>query len=193
MKARERYVSENWDVFIKCNKCWEFKKASPEFRRKNSSGFMWLQYLCKNCEDIHKYEYRRREEVMRHRNDMSRDRYKNDEEYRNYMKNKRWSKTHPDKFKEWRKSYIKREDVKEKNRQRYKHYPAIHLRVNRFLKEHNIDIKQCSLCWCQWDTVAHHPDNNKRDEVVFVCRKCHSKIHKWINTSLNIIHLSKLH
>ena len=35
----------------------------------------------------------------------------------------------------------------------------------------------CSSCKCHSDVQAHHPDYSKPNEVIWLCRSCHHKLH----------------
>lgn len=51
-------------------------------------------------------------------------------------------------------------------------------RANCFIRANNIDRKDhCQYCGKLEKTDMHHPDYNKAYEVVFLCRRCHKRVH----------------
>jgi len=68
--------------------------------------------------------------------------------------------------------------------------------LKRAIKER--DKYTCGMCKNQEDLVVHHKDRNKKNcnpnNLITLCRKCHSKIHKmWTEEELNKIkHADKL-
>lgn len=58
------------------------------------------------------------------------------------------------------------------------------IRNNRIKKPEN-----CKICGLHKDLVAHHMDYDKPLKVIWVCRRCHSKIHygKLTDSEINVI------
>lgn len=102
-------------------------------------------------------------------------RNKNRDKIREYRKN-RW-----DKDKETRKVwYEKNKDtvlLKNKERERKKGYLDAHFKTQNVIRRKWIRPKCCSLCWCGWLIISHHPNYEEWNRVVFCCNSCHRLIH----------------
>lgn len=46
---KREYYEENWKIFLKCNKCWEFKEATRENFNKARKNLFWCACYCKRC------------------------------------------------------------------------------------------------------------------------------------------------
>lgn len=99
---------------------------------------------------------------------------------------------------EWRKSEHEREMARKIDNKRYhnnperkkyvsemwnerrerKWYRKIHKKTEWRISKLKLRPSICSICWCEWRIIAHHPDYNKPYEIVFCCQICHDKIHK---------------
>ena len=67
-------------------------------------------------------------------------------------------------------------------------YWAIHLKTARAIKKLWIRPKTCPICWEETRVEAHHPNYEKRNEIIFACNKCHQRIHNWwIECPKNIV------
>jgi hypothetical protein len=64
-------------------------------------------------------------------------------------------------------------------RRRKKWYAYIHEKTGDFIKKHNLRPSVCSICGSEWQIEAHHPNYSFWNEIVFVCKSCHSNIHLW--------------
>ena len=100
---------------------------------------------------------------------------------------------------EWRKSEHERELERKRDRNRYKNnisrrllifrtslerrrrmwYWNVHSRTDKKISQLWIRPNICPICWYEWRIVAHHPDINVWNEIVFCCQICHDKIHRW--------------
>jgi len=59
-------------------------------------------------------------------------------------------------------------------------YKRLHWHTQRFIKKNGLRPNKCSICWKESKRIiAHHPNYDKRNEVVFVCQWCHHDIHLW--------------
>lgn len=146
-----KIIEKNWKIFLKCKECWEFKGLSEQNWYKHPQWFMWVLGRCKDC--IKKWRH------TEHELSMARVRDK-----------KRWENDSK------RREYIAKHNA---DRNRIKKYWKIHLKTSRLIKRLWIRPVVCPICWRNSRIYAHHPDYNKRYEVVFVCMQCHSKIHSW--------------
>lgn len=83
---------------------------------------------------------------------------------------------------EYRKKYPKREKAKEMARLYKKNNPKIVesylIMAKAFRSGKLIRANNCSLCGTLCRTDAHHEDYNKPLEVIFLCRRCHNKLHR---------------
>lgn len=73
-----------------------------------------------------------------------------------------------------------------------KWYGKIHLRTERKIKSLWIRPNECPICWEESTVMAHHINYLEWNKIVFCCKKCHSKIHRWIITEYTIIDLFSL-
>ena len=106
---------------------------------------------------------------------------------------KDWKKKHPDYMYFYRKEFAERlRDYKKEFREKHPEYrehskgyskrysrenpekmSAI-VKANKEIKE----IRNCEICGDEINIIKHHFDYSKPLDVTFLCRKCHSKIHK---------------
>jgi hypothetical protein len=67
-------------------------------------------------------------------------------------------------------------------------YNAMMNKIKRAVLKLWIRPKICPICWEETKVEAHHPDYNKRNEIVWACTKCHKRIHYWhIECPKNIV------
>ena len=150
-----------WKTFLKCKECWEFKEINTENRYAHKQGYLWVLWRCKKC--ILAWRKTEHELSMARKRDM--DRYRNNKKRREYI------------YKAWN------------ERRKKKWYWPIHMKTNRHINKLWIRPDKCPLCGYKWRIVAHHPDYNKWNEIVFCCQICHDKIHRNKITDYNIINL----
>lgn len=55
-------------------------------------------------------------------------------------------------------------------------YKAHHI-VAEIERKWHIKPDKCVLCWWWWKIEAHHFDYSKKYQVVYICRRCHRRIH----------------
>lgn len=140
-----------------CTKCKKEKTYDNfSIRKESSTGF---RRTCKKCtlEVINKY---------------SRERYKNDEEYRKEynLRKSKWRKEH--KYNCYQPQTEKRRCYdKIKNALRYK----------KIQKKEN-----CEYCDKKIKLVAHHYDYKKPLDVFWLCNQCHRDIHRRVKDFYNI-------
>lgn len=152
--ANENYEKE-WKKFLKCKECWEFKELNNVNRYPHNQWFMWVLWRCKEC--ILKWRKTKHELQMARIRDM--ERYKNDPKRNEYVKLCTKKRT-------------KRHSLDNPNRNKN------HEKADRKIKKLWVRPKTCPICWYEWRIVAHHPDINIWNEVVFCCQICHDKIHR---------------
>ena len=71
-----------------------------------------------------------------------------------------------------------RQLYQKKYRQEHPERVAINLRVRRAINAGEIiKPKCCSVCGKECKTIAHHYDYTKPLDVIFVCQRCHKRIH----------------
>lgn len=167
---------KDWTTFLKCKECWKFKELVKENRYKHPQWFMGVLWRCKEC--IKAWRKTERERIMSRKNDQK----------RYYEENGKRQK----RLKEYAKDYYSRDYVKE-NKKKYmterRHkmwYWKIHSKTEKFIRKKWIRPDKCNICWRNKKIIAHHPDYSKRNEVVFCCDSCHSKIHSWKIIEYNI-------
>lgn len=190
METRQHY-NKNWQEYIKCNKCWQFKPATLEFRGKNSSCFMGLRSICKECDkksretDSYKTyykNYRQREEKKIKDKEYKRRTADTDiwERRRAYTReyNKIYRQTHKEEIKEYNESRKQKMQIEKRTR----------LWANRL----NIIPSCCPICGKEAKIILHHPDYSKRYEVVMCCSPCHRRIHAWRDIPQNIINIKDI-
>ena len=209
MEKRET-VEKDGILYIKCNKCWEFKEATNEFFDKNHTWFMWLQWSCKICTRKAQHEY-----CIRNKNKLKENRKRFYERHKEYVSktNKEWRENNKEHFLQ------KCRDYRENNKEFYKEYMESYRgehkdelrekRVKRDLEKgyieiHNITANKirklwirpliCPICGKRKRIYTHHPNYERWYEVVFCCQSCHLKIHSWAiecPTPINLLDYNK--
>lgn len=151
--ANENY-EKDWKKFLKCKECWEFKELNEQNWYKHYQWFMWVLWRCKEC--IKGWRKSEHEIMMARKCDYNR--------YHNNCK--------------------RRENVKNWTRMRTKKHLEInpnwtlyHERAQRKINKLWIRPSKCPICWYSGKIIAHHPDINEWNKIVFCCQPCHSKIH----------------
>jgi hypothetical protein len=62
----------------------------------------------------------------------------------------------------------------------YKKYPERLIAqqiINKKKRQNKLKILPCLICHSKENIVAHHPDYNKPLEVIWLCQKCHQRLH----------------
>lgn len=150
------YYEDNWKLFLKCKQCWNYKEICKDNWYYHNEWFLWVLWRCREC--IKKWRATQHELEMARVRDAQR--YKNNQKRRQqiYDSAKRRNKRHIIENKNWYRD---------------------HARAWHKIKKMWIRPQQCPICWHIWRIVAHHPDINIRNEIVFCCQICHDAIHKW--------------
>ena len=89
------------------------------------------------------------------------------------------------------KDKIKEYNQTHKHSRSIRNHTDIHNITDIHIRKYNLRPLACSICWCEWKIEAHHPDYNKRNEVVFVCNSCHHYIHSWKIKDYKVLDLLK--
>lgn len=87
---------------------------------------------------------------------------------KNFGKDRYCLKCHRDYVKEWRKTHPLNEEQKKRDIARS--YAYVYLKRGKLKKE------PCTTCGDK-KSQMHHPDYNFPLDVIWLCRKCHLKIH----------------
>jgi len=165
----KRYWYKDWNkIFIQCTHCKMIKELCDDNFYKNKNWYMWYCSYCKDCHKVmrdnspsHNQEY--------NINYYNENKNKLLEYHRNYSKTNKWKAVHKN------------------SRDMKKHW--IRQKTQKFIRENNLRPLVCPICWKEKLIQAHHIDYDKRNEIVFCCNNCHSKIHSWIIKEYNIIDL----
>lgn len=119
------------------------------------------------------------------------------EQAKEYLK--QYRANNKDKAKQyWRERRLNNKDKIKEYNQSHKHsnsirrYTNIHNMTDVHIRKYNLRPLVCSICWCEWKIEAHHPDYNKRNEVVFVCNSCHHYIHSWEIKDYKVLNLLEI-
>ena len=153
--ANENY-EKDWKKFLKCKECWEFKEINPNNWYYHSEGYLWVLGRCKEC--IKKW--RRTEHELQMARIRDKNRYENNKKRREFI------------------------FVSAKKRQKIRSLEnpkrvSNHSKTDKKIRQLWVRPKVCPICWYEWRIVAHHPDINIWNEIVFCCQICHDKIHRW--------------
>jgi hypothetical protein len=159
----------NWLLCIQCSKCSEIKDYTHFYKTNKSS--LWYRWVCKECCQ----------------------KYREDNRERRHNIWKKYYEEHKEKRKEYNRQYrIKNKDrLKEydKKKRAKMWYVSIHNKTRNFVKENNLQLNECCICGSYRKIELHHPNYNKRYEVVVVCNWCHKEIHSWYRPCPNVINL----
>lgn len=184
-----------WDVlYLKCTKCWRWKTI--DFFWKEKKALFWVRPECKKCHNKNNKitsEYRRKyyEENKEKIRQQNKDYYDNNREKcaqirRNYLVNNRdkiqirrrkWREANKDRLNQKHKIHIK-----EISNKLWFNIDNFHRRASQYANRHSLKPTICPICWLGAKIDIHHPSYSSYDNrciVVFCCRMCHSKIHRW--------------
>ena len=175
-RNRERqYYNRDWMLYLKCNKCWEFKIENDFYKDKECA--FWRNVWCKDCFKDHskmafkEYYKNNKEEILK----KTKKYYESNKEKRNeYVK--KCNEKDIERYKSWcrktRKKQLAKRHVRDKENVRQ--------RTRRYVHHNNISFDECCICKSNIKIEMHHPDYLKPYDIVPCCKLCHEKIHKWI-------------
>lgn len=174
-----------WKQYKKCKQCWEIKELTSEFWHRWE--WVWgFHSKCKVCRNKNNREYNKQDEVKER---YKKYREKNKEHLRGYLKE--WKRKNKDKThsyyikaKDWSiKEYRRKnkEAIAKKQKTRYDKmdYDKLHKQTYAFIEEKGLRPDFCPICWRLTRVIAHHPDNNIWNKIVWCCYSCHQLIHLW--------------
>ena len=197
-----------------CGKEFEIQHSSNYYCSKECSKKAKLiltniwKHKPKNREKIQKQreEYRKRPSSLK----KSKEYYQNNKE-RDKKKHKIWEENNREhmyqKRKEWKlnnkeKILMKQKKGNEKlNKLRkldgeYREKYLAEQKASHFMKKNRIKLEnlKCSICQSEENIIKHHPNYSKPLEIVFLCKRCHSKLHNGIINpdKLEVINLREL-
>lgn len=189
--GRKREIYEvGGKKYLKCHWCWELKEMTSEFWHKSPNTSVWFVSRCKKCiAEFEKMDYQNKIEIKREKSrNYNRTHKKEIRLYRERTKEhirEHWAeyRKNSDVFKEYQKQYDKehRAEINERKKKRRQEvgYWAIHTKTARTIAKLWIRPKVCPICWDVVRVEAHHPNYNKRNEIIRACNKCHQRIHNW--------------
>lgn len=181
-------IEVDWVSYKRCTWCNQFRLLS-EFH-KNKKWYLWTNSRCKTCQSL----WYRKDYTMNKDKRLTKwqEYKKNNKEsvlkyHKEYLRNNREELSQKRKENDRLKSYRKQREIDNKDRRtawKKEHnrwlLNSIHIKTSRYIKDNNIERPTiCPICWIEWKIEAHHPDNNKRNEIVFCCNQCHQRIHHW--------------
>lgn len=185
----------DWILHLQCSTCWNFKQLNETNFRKNSNGRWFYGYRsqCRECERARCRKYIR--ENADYLSEYKKEYERTHKEWRrNYSKNYReshkeeisirkkiWYENNRDRNYELRKIYMQTYNRKCGNRK----YPVsremrkLHRVTQDFINSHKLRPTKCSMCNNERRIIAHHPNNEIWNEIVWCCDRCHRLIHSW--------------
>ena len=166
-----KIYEKNGQKYMKCPQCLEDKPVSPEFWYRAKDISIWYSSPCKECVKKVKKKYKesdRGKATIR----AWRTRYEDTEKWEIAREKKR----------KYQKQYREKNRKKIADDQRKRIATGKHQVNTKTVKQLEklwIRPEICPICWVKWDIIAHHPDYNKRYEIIFCCKRCHQRIHAW--------------
>jgi len=158
-----------------CKKCGNQKDISEFYKHSQmKDGYLNICISCKLL-DVKKYRKNNIERIREY--DRKRGlTEKKKEATKKYIK--RLKTYEQDRYKTMRREAVRknRNKDKEKQRARWRLQKAVE-------KGLVIRPKSCTLCGSKANLEGHHKDYNKPLEVIWLCRKCHGKIHRRKNSN----------
>lgn len=145
-----------WKTFLKCKKCWELKELIWEYWYLDKRRRLWVLCPCKECIKA----YHKTEEVRARCRITDKIRYQNN------------PKRHAE-------CNMRVRKVLQKRQEQNPLWRLNHSRADKLINKLWIRPDICPICWREWKIMAHHPDIDKRNEIVFCCQICHKAIHNW--------------
>ena len=191
MSTRRKIQEKDWQIYMQCTKCGNFKLATLEFWARNSWCFLGLRSICKECDKKIRETKEYKEYHKAYRNTEKQKarvkEYKKRtadtkvwENRRNYSRNR---------AKEYRKK--NKEKIRERNNAR-REKNNIEKRARNRAKKLELIWKSCPICGRQGKITLHHPDYNKRYEVILCCDCCHKRIHAWRDVQWELINIKEI-
>ena len=158
-RIRRKVEMTNWVLYIQCTKCLSMKEYTHFYKTNGSS--IWYRWVCKECCKV------QRENDKENIHNKMKEYYLNHKEERRKY-NKEYREKNKDKLK-----------IYDNDKRSKKWYVKIHNKTISFVRKNKIKLTLCSICGSCNKIELHHPDYNKRYEVVVVCNSCHKEIHSW--------------
>lgn len=131
-----------------CKICWVDKEDTKENWYFHNWKRQWLK--CKQCT----LEWRKSEYERAMAREIDKKRYENNIN---------------------RRMYIFKKNLKARDE---KWYWWVHSKTEYQISKLKLRPNVCPICWYEWRIIAHHPDINIWNEIVFCCQICHDKIHR---------------
>lgn len=159
-KARSLRRKNNLELYR--NKDKEYRKKN--LKRENLKAKLWRENNReKSREAVKKWKLNNPEKIYKWKEE-------NRERIINYVY--KWRDNNKEKYKELSRNSVKLQRLKspEKNRARKIFWCAV--RVGHIIRPTN-----CSNCLVDCKPDGHHEDYNKPLEVIWLCKKCHVKVH----------------
>lgn len=176
-QSNKKYKDNNREEIREKNRVYSKKRywTDPEkFRAK--------ERLPENVERKRKWAAENRERL----NAKVRERYQNDPEFRERYKayQAKWYKENIDYVRQKQREYKKKnyERIKEQHYKYWAKYPekkkAVQMVNNRIEKGTMKKPERCELCNKKCKVEGHHEDYSKPLDVIWLCKSCHTKIHR---------------
>lgn len=89
---------------------------------------------------------------------------------KNQLRKKKWQKKHAEKLRLYNQEYQKHYRDLEENR--------IKSNARQRAINNTIQPEKCQICGIKTKLERHHKDYSKPLEVVFLCKRCHGKLHR---------------
>ena len=148
---RRKTIEKNGIILYQCGICKDFKPYEDFY--KNKRTLLGITAECKKCHIKQSKELR--------------DKDKTRERNREYMERER--KKNPQKFRERERNRIRPKDEKYKARRELNNA----VKRGEIIKPNN-----CQICGKETRLTAHHEDYSKPLDVMWLCYKCHGKLHR---------------
>lgn len=174
MANREFYI-QDWKTYAKCWCCWQYKEATTEYFSKDKTWLRWLRSWCKCCDrEYHKIYIKNNKGNIQEYN------RKYEKTEKRKAQKRLWAETHKDSIRyAWKKYREINKDKIEKRLKEKEYWERMysHKKTRYWINKLWIRPSSCTICWKETTIIAHHPDYNKRNKVVFCCHSCHNYIH----------------
>lgn len=160
-------------VTKKCSRCGEDKSLKEFYKQK--AGLLGRTGSCKDCRRDKQREYQKTEQSRVLKREWAK---KNPEKEK--LRNERFKENNPDYWKEYYKqnSEIRiknNKDWKKRNPERHNFYK----RFRRAVISGEIEKSEvCQMCGKNTKVEGHHFDYSNIANMIWVCRPCHTVVHK---------------